>query len=107
MIEGIDIKLNTDFLKNREYYLSQAKHVIYTGPIDEYYSYRFGQLDYRSLKFENELLEMENFQGNAVVNYTEREIPYTRIIEHKHFDPVRNSLYGNNKRISSGVERRG
>ncbi|HCN7646040.1 TPA: UDP-galactopyranose mutase, partial [Escherichia coli] len=88
MIEGIDIKLNTDFLKNREYYLSQAKHVIYTGPIDEYYSYRFGQLDYRSLKFENELLEMENFQGNAVVNYTEREIPYTRIIEHKHFDPV-------------------
>jgi UDP-galactopyranose mutase len=80
-----DILLNTDFLQNR-YWNKEAKAVIFTGMIDEYYDYRYGQLEYRSLRFENEILHTDNYQGNAVVNYTGHEIPFTRIIEHKHFE---------------------
>ena len=86
MIEGIDIELNKDYLENREYYNSISKKIIYTGMIDEFYDYKLGMLEYRSLKFENKILDVENYQGNAVINYTEREIPYTRVIEHKHFE---------------------
>ena len=86
LLEGIPVELNTDFLKEREKYENLAGKIIYTGMIDEYYNYCFGELEYRSLRFETEMLEEENFQGNAVVNYTEYEIPYTRIIEHKHFE---------------------
>lgn len=86
LLDGIEVRLNFDFLKDREAF--SAKKIIYTGPIDEYYGYCFGKLDYRSLKFEHEEIKVENYQGNAVVNYTEREIPFTRIIEHKHFDPI-------------------
>lgn len=86
MLKGIDIKLNTDFFKERELLEKQANKIIFTGMIDEFYDYRFGHLEYRSLKFENEIINTENFQGNAVVNYTDRETPYTRIIEHKHFE---------------------
>jgi len=82
---GCDFLFNCDFTKNREI-RKQASTIIYTGMIDEYYEYCFGELEYRSLKFEHELLDMENYQGNAVVNYTERSVPYTRIIEHKHFE---------------------
>ena len=83
--EGCDVILNTDFLQNREL-SKQSRSVIFTGMIDQYYDYCFGQLDYRSLHFEHQVLNIDNFQGNAVVNFTEKEIPYTRIIEHKHFE---------------------
>ena len=86
LLEGADLLLNTDFLDVRQKYLDMAEKCVYTGPIDEYYGYTLGKLEYRSLKFETELLDEENYQGVAVVNYTEREIPYTRIIEHKHFN---------------------
>ena len=86
LLEGADLLLNTDFLDDRKKYLDMAEKCVYTGPIDEYYGYTLGKLEYRSLKFETELLDEENYQGVAVVNYTEREIPYTRIIEHKHFE---------------------
>ena len=81
-----DVELGKDYLENKEYYDSLADHVVYTGPIDAYYGWRFGKLEYRSLRFETEILEEENHQGVAVVNYTDRETPYTRIIEHKHFE---------------------
>ncbi len=86
MLEGIEIKLNTNFFDNREYFENIAEKIVFTGMIDEFYNYKFGRLEYRSLRFETEILDEENYQGNAVVNYTEREIPYTRIIEHKHFE---------------------
>ena len=83
MFDGCDIELNEDYLKNRDKYDATVK--VFTGGIDEYYEYKFGELEWRSLKFEEEIIGKEDFQGNAVVNYTEREIPFTRIIEHKHF----------------------
>lgn len=86
MIEGCDIKLNTDFFDNKEYWLNTADRIIYTGTIDKFFDYQFGQLEYRSLRFETEKHNVENYQGNAVVNYTESKVPYTRIIEHKHFE---------------------
>lgn len=86
MIDGADILLNTDFLKNKDKWESIADKVYYSGCIDEYYNYCYGNLEYRSVRFETELLDKENYQGNAVVNYTSEEEPYTRIIEHKHFN---------------------
>ena len=85
MLKGIEVQLNTDFLEHREELSAQADKVIFTGPIDAYFDYAFGPLNYRSVRFENEILPIENYQGVAVVNYNEREIPFTRIIEHKHF----------------------
>lgn len=85
LLEGIDIRLNTDFFCNRTYLASLAEKIIFTGPIDAFFDYCFGPLQYRTVRFETQLLPLNNFQGVAVVNYTEREIPYTRIIEHKHF----------------------
>lgn len=86
MLMNCDVELSTDYTKNRDRYKDIADKIIYTGPIDEYYDYCFGPLEYRSLHFEHEQLEMENFQGVAVVNYTDADVPYTRIIEHKHFE---------------------
>ena len=86
MLEGIEVKLNTDFFEDRENLENIAEKIIFTGPIDKYYDYKFGELEYRSLRFESEILNEQNHQGNAVVNYTEYEVPYTRIIEHKHFE---------------------
>ena len=86
MLEGIDIRLNCNYFSNRKELETIANKIVFTGMIDQYYDYCFGELDYRSLRFETEVLEMENYQGNAVVNYNEYEIPYTRIIEHKHFE---------------------
>lgn len=86
MLEGIDIQLNVDYFSDKAYFDSLANKVVYTGKIDEFFDYQFGHLDYRSLRFENETLDQSNYQGNAVVNYTERDIPFTRIIEHKHFE---------------------
>ena len=85
LIEGCDVRLNTDFFADREMFLGLADKCLYTGTIDGYFDYIYGKLGYRSLRFENEALDEPNHQGVAVVNYTEREIPYTRIIEHKHF----------------------
>lgn len=86
MLEGIEVKLNTDYLENKEEWDSIADMVVYTGPIDAYFNYIYGVLEYRSVRFETEVLDLENFQGNAVVNYTDRETPFTRVIEHKHFE---------------------
>lgn len=86
MLENTDVILETDYLADKDAWNQKAKKVIYTGPIDAYFNYALGALQYRSVRFEEELLEMENFQGNAVVNYTDAETPYTRIIEHKHFE---------------------
>ena len=86
LLEGVQVCLNTDFFANREELTAQADKVLFTGMIDEFYDYCYGELEYRSLRFETEVLDMGNYQGNAVVNYTEYEVPYTRIIEHKHFE---------------------
>jgi len=86
MVEGIEVIFNTDYLLEKEKWDSIADKVVYTGPVDVYFGYKFGVLEYRSLRFETEILNMPNYQGNAVVNYTDREMPFTRIIEHKHFD---------------------
>ena len=87
MLEGVEVRLGVDYLENRAYFDSIADKVIYTGEIDRFFDYRFGHLEYRTVSFETELLEgVANYQGNAVINYTDAEIPYTRIIEHKHFE---------------------
>lgn len=86
MLEGTEVRLMTDFFADREILAKEAENIVFTGMIDAYYDYCFGELEYRSLRFETEVLNMENYQGNAVVNYTEYEVPYTRIIEHKHFE---------------------
>ena len=86
MLEGIEVRLNYDFFEHREELEDIADKIVFTGMIDQYYDYCYGELEYRSLRFETELLDEENYQGNAVVNYNEYEIPFTRIIEHKHFE---------------------
>lgn len=83
---NIEVHLNTDFFAHKEQFENEAEKIVYTGMIDQYFDYQFGELEYRSLKFESEKLETDNYQGNAVVNYTSKEVPYTRIIEHKHFE---------------------
>ena len=86
MLDGIEVRLNTDYLADRENFDALAEKIVYTGPIDAYFDFKLGTLQYRSVRFETETLDMENYQGNAVVNYTDYETPYTRIIEHKHFE---------------------
>lgn len=86
MLDGVDVRLNQNMLAHKQEYLDEAQNVIYTGPIDEYFDFCYGPLEYRSVRFETEVLDMENYQGNAVINYTSRDVPYTRIIEHKHFE---------------------
>lgn len=133
LLEGIEVQLETDFFENRAYFENIAENIIYTGPIDKFFNYEAGKLNYRSLRFENETLEMENFQGNAVVNYTSHEEAFTRIIEHKHFefgtqektiitreypqdwnenlepyypvnDEVNNTIYNANKKIAEALQ---
>ena len=87
MLSGIEVRTGVDYLKDRDKYRALAKKVIYTGALDEYFGYCYGNLQYRMVRFEQEVKDTDNYQGNAVVNYTEREVPYTRIIEHKHFYP--------------------
>lgn len=86
MLEGIDVQLNTDYFSQKGIFDSLAEKILYTGSIDRFYDYQYGILEYRSLRFEHSLMDIENYQGNAVINYTDKNIPYTRIIEHKHFD---------------------
>jgi UDP-galactopyranose mutase len=85
MLEGVEVRLNEDYFQDRAKWNAMAEKIIFTGPIDAFFDYRLGALEYRSVRFETEVLDMENFQGNAVVNYTDAETPFTRIIEHKHF----------------------
>lgn len=86
MLEGVEVRTGVDFFEFRKEQADVAEKIIFTGMIDEYFEYRLGALEYRSVRFETEVLDCDNYQGNAVVNYTEREVPYTRIIEHKHFE---------------------
>lgn len=86
LLDGIEVRTGIDFLEHREEYKRLGRRIIYTGPVDGYYDYKLGKLEYRTVRFETEVLDTDNYQGNAVVNYTDRETPYTRVIEHKHFE---------------------
>jgi len=86
LLEGIEVKLGVDYLNDKEYWNNQAEKIIYTGPIDAYYDYKFGELEYKTTKFEHTKLDIDNYQGTAVMNFTDINVPYTRIIEHKHFE---------------------
>ena len=86
LLDGIEVKLNIDYLQDKENLDNLAHKIIYTGPIDKFYGYAYGNLDYRSLRFESEYIDIPDYQGNAIINYNEEEIPYTRIVEHKHFE---------------------
>ena len=93
LLAGVDTKVNTDFFDNRSYWENVADKIVFTGKIDEFYDYRFGKLNYRTVRFEQEVLKQPNYQGNAVVNYTEASVPYTRVIEHKHFEKFGQEVY--------------
>ena len=93
LLEGADVQLDCDFFVHRRELEALADKVVFTGAIDEYYNYQFGKLEYRTVRFETETLDTPNYQGNAVVNYTEREVPYTRVIEHKHFEMFGDDVY--------------
>jgi len=101
LLEGIDTRVNCDFFANRDELTALADTIIYTGQIDQFYDYRFGKLQYRTVRFETETLNTPNYQGNAVVNYTSHDVPYTRIIEHKHFESFGQSVYENPKTVIS------
>lgn len=93
LLDGIETKIGVDFFAERTYWESIAERIVFTGKIDEYYGYRFGKLEYRTVRFEEAIHDVPNYQGNAVVNYTERDVPYTRIIEHKHFEMFGEEVY--------------
>lgn len=105
LIDGLlhetEVVLDADFFSNRELWESIAGKIVFTGKIDQFYDYRFGRLEYRTVRFENEILNMANYQGNAVVNYTSIDVPYTRIIEHKHFESFGCEVYDNPKTVIS------
>ena len=101
LLEGVETKTGVDFFDNRGYWESVADKIVFTGKIDEFYDYRFGKLEYRTVRFETETLDMANYQGNAVINYTEREVPYTRVIEHKHFEMFGQEVYDVPKTVIS------
>ncbi len=93
LLEGIETRTDTDFFADRPHWESVAETIVYTGPLDEFYDFRFGHLDYRTVSFETEILDTPNYQGNAVINYTDAETPWTRIIEHKHFEMFGDAVY--------------
>ena len=101
LLEGVETRTGVDFFEDRAALLGLAERVVYTGKLDEYFDYRLGQLEYRTVSFEQETLDVSNYQGNAVVNYTERSVPYTRIIEHKHFESFGEDVYRNPKTVIS------
>ena len=101
LLDGIETRVNCDFFVNRAELAALADTIIYTGPIDRFYDYRFGKLQYRTVRFETEIRNIPNYQGNAVVNYTSHDVPYTRIIEHKHFEFFGQSVYDNPKTVIS------
>ena len=93
LLEGVEVKLNTDFFDNRQHWEEISEKILYTGKLDEYFDYCYGNLEYRTVRFEEEILDMPNYQGNAVMNFTDAEVPYTRIIEHKHFEMFGDDVY--------------
>lgn len=101
LLEGIDVQLESDFFDDRKKWESMADKIVFTGKIDEFYDYRFGKLEYRTVRFETEILDNPNWQGNAVVNYTGADIPFTRIIEHKHFEKFGKEVYENPRTVIS------
>ncbi|WP_144155263.1 UDP-galactopyranose mutase [Segatella copri] len=101
LLEGIETQTNVDFFENRAYWEGIADKIVFTGKIDEFYGYQFGKLNYRTVRFEQEIIDKPNYQGNAVVNYTEREVPYTRVIEHKHFEMFGAEVYDSPKTVIS------
>lgn len=101
LLEGIEVRTGVDFFAEREQWEQMVDKVVFTGKIDEYYGYRYGKLEYRTVRFEQETIDTPNYQGNAVVNYTEREVPYTRVIEHKHFESFGADVYSNPKTVVS------
>ena len=101
LLEGVEVRTGVDFLAHRHEYASLAARILYTGQLDAYFDYRLGHLEYRTVRFETEVLEQSNYQGNAVVNYTDRETPYTRIIEHKHFESFGDAVYQNPRTVIS------
>ena len=101
LLYGIETKTDADFFDDREHWNGIADKIVFTGKIDEFYGYCFGKLNYRTVRFETETLDTPNYQGNAVVNYTEREVPYTRVIEHKHFEMFGSEVYANSKTVIS------
>ena len=101
LLEGTETRTGVDFFADRPHWESVAETILFTGKIDEFYDYRFGKLEYRTVRFENEILPCPNYQGNAVVNYTARNIPYTRIIEHKHFESFGQAVYDNPQTVIS------
>ena len=101
LLKGVETKTNCDFFQDRSHWESLAKRILFTGKVDEYFDYRLGQLEYRTVSFKQQTLDMPNYQGNAVVNYTEAEVPYTRIIEHKHFESFGQAVYDNPRTVIS------
>lgn len=101
LLQDVDTRLNVDFFDDRQHWESVAEHIVFTGKIDQFYDYRFGQLEYRNVRFETEILPTPNYQGNAVVNYTSADVPYTRIIEHKHFEMFGDEVYRNPSTVIS------
>ena len=101
LLEGVETRTGVDFFEDKSHWMGMADKVVFSGKIDEFYDYRFGKLEYRTVRFEEEIHDVPNYQGNAVVNYTEREVPYTRVIEHKHFEMFGQEVYDNPKTVVS------
>ena len=101
LLDGIETRTGVDFFENREFWESIAEKIVFTGKIDEFYNYQFGKLEYRTVRFEEEVYDIPNYQGNAVVNYTDIDVPYTRIIEHKHFELFGNEIFNISKTVVS------
>ena len=107
MLKGVDVVLSTDYFDFIKKNPQIADKIIFTGPIDEFFEYKLGKLEYRTVRFENELLNQKDYQGNAVINYTEREVPYTRIIEHKYFDFYNQKKHTSQKNIQWTIKKNG
>lgn len=101
LLEGVECRTEVDFFQMKDNWRDKADKLVYTGPIDEYFDYRYGNLEYRTVRFETEVLDTPNYQGNAVINYTERKVPYTRVIEHKHFEMFGGEVYATPKTVVS------
>ena len=101
LLNGVEVRTECDFFEDRSYWESLAEHIVFTGKIDEFFHYQFGKLEYRTVRFEEEIHDCPNYQGNAVINYTAKEVPYTRIIEHKHFEMFGSEVYENPRTVIS------
>jgi len=101
MLQGTEVILSTDFNKNKEKYEKLADKIVYTGKIDEYFDYKYGKLEYRTVRWDNEIKDTDNYQGNAVINYASKDVPYTRVIEHKHFEPYNKEVQEMKKTVVS------